>query len=257
MENFDAVIYGIIQGLTEFLPVSSSAHLALLPRFLSIKDPGAYFDLAMHLGTALSLIVYFFKDIRDEIKSMLSKDFSFFLNIFISLLGTFVLVLILKKMALTHGRSAGLIAINLMVFGILMFVFDRKDSGSFEPRKVFSWKRSLLIGLMQAIAIFPGVSRSGITLTACRAAGFRRKDALRYSFLLSLPVILGGGILESKEILKSGAQFDGMILFWGILSSFVVGILGVHFLMKVVEKIGLLPFTIYRLIVGVLLLTIV
>ncbi len=265
MSYIDAVIYGIIQGLTEFLPVSSSGHLALLPSLLTIKDPGVSFDLAMHIGTALAIMCYFYKDIISLLKnSLLLLDFKAELNdetrrslhMIIATFSTGAIALCLKGFAEHYGRSNSFIACNLVFFGILMWFSDVKFKES--DREVLvekgSWKKALLIGLFQSLALFPGVSRSGITLTTARFLSISRNEASKFSFLLSLPLIIGGAALKFPEIIRGNGAFDLSSCLVGVVVSFLVGLLTIHFFLKFIKRIGLLPFAIYRFIIAGLVL---
>ncbi|ATH08125.1 undecaprenyl-diphosphatase UppP [Halobacteriovorax marinus] len=263
----EASIYGIIQGLTEFLPVSSSGHLALLPSILTIKDPGVSFDLAMHLGTALAIMCYFHRDIYKliknaflllDFKSPMTSDKRSSLHMIIATFSTGVIALCLKDFAENYGRDNSFIAFNLVFFGALMWISDVKfkEREEGELLKKESWKSALLIGIFQSFALFPGVSRSGITLTTARFLSISRNEASRFSFLLSLPLIIGGALLKYPEIVKGNEAFNLMSCFMGVFVSFVVGLLTIHYFLKFIKKIGLLPFAIYRFIIALLVILI-
>jgi undecaprenyl-diphosphatase len=264
MDYLSVLYYGIIQGLTEFLPVSSSGHLALLPQFLNINDPGVVFDLAMHVGTACSIMIYFRKDlvrILTECLFLLKKDYikteqSFFtLNLLISTLVTFVFVMMTKKFAFAYGRSPNIIAFNLFFFGLLMLYFDKK--GTLNKTKYMFQKvdylKASLIGLCQAMAIFPGVSRSGATLTISRALGLSRDESTRFSFLLSLPIIIGGFVFKLPELMHGSENFNLSICLSGIFISFVVGLITIHFFLIFIRSMGLWIFSIYRVFLAIIL----
>jgi len=261
MNEFWAIVYGIIQGLTEFLPVSSSGHLALLPRFAKFDDPGLVFDLAMHLGTALAVALYFYKDLLRLIKNCLNFILpnktcdGFTKNFIIATFATGVLGLLLKSHAESFGRQGDIIAVNLIVFGILLFLADKwglSRENVMEDSK--SWKKAFLIGLLQVIAIFPGVSRSGITMTGGRILGLSKKESSSFSFLLSLPLIVAGAILKFKEIFETGESFNYSLCFIGIVVSFFTGYATIHFFLKLLKKIEFSYFMIYRIILGVAVL---
>lgn len=261
MNEWWATLYGFIQGLTEFLPVSSSGHLAIVPFFFELQDPGVVFDLMMHLGTAFAVIMYFWKDVKVllfEALLFLKRDFKgsgYFQNFAFATTGSFVLILMIKGLAFEYGRSPLVIAGNLMFFGILMFISDTKEDRGVDLTQKRDLKTSLIIGLSQSIAVFPGVSRSGITLTSSRFLGMGRVAASRFSFLLSLPVILGSAIFKLPEVLSGEATYvSASVILIGIISSFVFGLLTIHFFLKLISKIGLKSFTIYRLILGLILL---
>ncbi len=261
MDYIVSIIYGVVQGITEFLPVSSSGHLALLPHFLGVKDPGVFFDLSMHLGTAIAVTLYF----RDEIlrlimgffslvlnpkKSINDPDRPFVLNMLIATIATFVLVLALKP--LQDGdwaRQPIVISINLVLCGLLMYLADRWGKSNFPSLKdKFSFFPSLMIGFAQALAIFPGVSRSGATLSAARALGLSRKRAGEFSFILSLPIIFGGFLIELWGHRHDTLAFDYHQMIVGLMVSFFVGLITIHFFLKLISRMGLLPFFIYRVI---------
>jgi len=269
MSFLTAIIYGVIQGLSEFLPVSSSGHLALLPYFMAFQDPGVLFDLCLHLGTAGAVLWYF----RERILGLLSvlgpaiidfrvqNDRLNFLRNFILATGASVVSILLLKPLSAYGRGPWMIMLNQVVFGLVLWmadIYQRKqthvEAGYFE--RALRWKVAVFIGVAQAIAIFPGVSRSGITLSAAFFMGIDRSQAGAFSFLLSLPIIIAGVLVEIPDIAlaaKAG-QFDLTVLCVGVVTSFVVGLITIHFFMKLIARIQLVWFTGYRLaLAGVLL----
>ncbi len=267
MSSFEAIIYGIIQGLSEFLPVSSSGHLALLPYVMKIQDPGVVFDLMMHLGTAFAVITYFRKDILSYIRALNPGlvDFKqgsptqwFVRNFILATFVSVILIILLIPLA-KLARDPNIIVFNLMFFGAILWIADeynhRKSDLLESPMESgLQLKLALLIGAAQAIAIFPGVSRSGITLSMALVLGMRRKDAGAFSFLMSLPIIMAGILKEIPDLIHSGGE-KLSVLFWGIFSSFVIGWLTVHFFMKLIGKIRLGYFSVYRWILAILMLT--
>ncbi len=264
MDLISATIYGVIQGLTEFLPVSSSGHLAILPYFLKIEDPGLVFDIAMHLGTALAVAIYFYKDIIELLKALIRWDredpkFFFAINMIISTIVTVTVVLAMKKFALTFGRAPYLIAFNLVLFAIIMYFADRKKiklNDDYMESRV-NKKIAFSIGFAQSLAIFPGVSRSGITLTMARMLGLSRVAATRYSFLLSLPIILGAFIFKVSDFFKSDLTFDIASCFWGGIFSFLVGILTIHLFLKFISRVGLGVFSLYRIALAIIIILLI
>lgn len=257
-----ALFYGLIQGISEFLPISSSGHLALIPYFMNLKDPGVIFDLIMHLGTAFAVIFYFWRELKELFSQMYSfvirdsgRDTSFFKNFTISTIGTLLFIVLFKKTAFEYGRHPLFIGINFVVFGILMYLADRREEKDIDLTKVTRIKHALLIGVAQSLAIFPGVSRSGITLTVARSLKINRIQASRYSFLLSLPIIIGSIIFKLPEILDGSAvSIDPIIMIAGIAFSFIFGIVTIHFFLKLIARVGLGYFMIYRVIVGAILI---
>jgi undecaprenyl-diphosphatase len=261
MSEYWALFYGFIQGVSEFLPVSSSGHLALIPYFFELKDPGVIFDLLMHLGTAVAVILYFRKEVKRLIIEGLSLVFKrdvvntvFCQNFLVATAFSFLLILLIKDFALANGRAPVIIGINFIFFGVLMFIADRRVGGDLDLTKVSGFKKAIIIGLSQSLAIFPGVSRSGITLTTSRYLGMNRVEASRFSFLLSLPVILGSIVFKLPEIISGQATPVSIsIILIGVISSFIFGIVTIHFFLKVISKLGLGYFSVYRVLVGSLL----
>jgi undecaprenyl-diphosphatase len=267
MDYISSTLYGLIQGLSEFLPVSSSGHLALLPHFLEIKDPGVFFDLTMHVGTGFAVGLYF----RREVMAMLSAFIQFFIfrkkhpshflmmNSLIATVSSLIVIVALLKFNLNDlTRTPKWIASNLIIFGILMFFIDKfcmrtkkNFEGSSHP------KEAIFIGLLQAMAIFPGVSRSGITLTGARGLGLNRHNSTRFSFLLSLPIIFGGFVLKLPEAIQSSNLFSLEHCLIGGLVSFAFGLISIHYFLKFIERIGLGPFALYRVVIGVIILLVV
>jgi len=264
MDYYSSSLYGLIQGLSEFLPVSSSGHLALLPHFLNINDPGVFFDLTMHVGTGLAVGLYF----RKEVMAMSVAFIQFFIfrkkhpshflmiNSLVATISSLIIILILLKFGLNdYTRTPKWIAFNLIVFGLLMFVIDKfckRTKKNFEGSSHII--QAAFIGVLQAIAIFPGVSRSGITLTGARGLGLNRHNSTRLSFLLSLPIIFGGFILKLPEALQSNNPFSLEHCLAGGLVSFAFGLISIHYFLKFIERIGLGPFSLYRIFIGVVIL---
>ena len=252
------VVYGVVQGLTEFLPVSSSGHLALLPSMLNFSDPGVAFDLWLHVGTALAIIVYFFKDLKPLVfelpnlfnRSHQSNSKNLLINLITATAISFIFVVLFKFFSSEENRTPLNISINLIVFGLLMWLSDYlgkvRTGLGFTHLQI---RNSLLIGIFQAIAVFPGVSRSGITLTIARYLGIPRQEAANFSFILSLPIVIGGMAIKIPELIKSNS-FDLSLMIVGLIVSFVVGILSIHFFLKVIKRLGLGIFCFYRIILA-------
>ena len=266
MDYWDALIYGLIQGATEFLPVSSSGHLALLPGLLDLQDPGVAFDLLMHLGTALAVVVYFRSEVRGLLGAGLAllgrrkhPKLAWLKNFILSTFFSVILILCLENLAAHYGRGPTLVALNLIFFGIVMWLADR--FGGVKGRDLCQREGALgaiAIGLAQALAIFPGVSRSGVTLIMGRLLGMGRRQATRYSFLLSLPIIFAGVLRELPALLRGEAEGVGLgVALLGILFSFALGMLAIHYFLKWIERFGLAPFAFYRVVLGGVILSIV
>ncbi len=263
MGLFPAILYGVIQGLTEFFPVSSSAHLVLLPGILHIQDPGLFFDLSMHVGTALAVGVYFWKDLKECILSLvkiiINKNIAegpFAANIILTTLFSIVIILLLKHTAEFYGRNPTIIVFNLVFFGLFMGLVDHimgRRASSFSLKTVVSIKQTFWIGLFQAVSIFPGVSRSGNTLTICRLLGLDRKEATRYSFVLSLPLIIGGFFYKLFDT-RETATFLWKELLIGTSVSFIMGFVSIHYFFKIITSIGPWVFTFYRILLAVIII---
>ncbi|MEH0741949.1 undecaprenyl-diphosphate phosphatase [Vibrio cholerae] len=258
MSYFEAFILALIQGLTEFLPISSSAHLILPSAILGWDDQGLAFDVAVHVGTLAAVIIYF----RQEVVTLLS---SFFASIFraerskeaklawMILLATIpacIFGLLMKDIIEIYLRSAWVIATTTIVFGLLLWWVDKTATLADDEYQA-GWKKALFIGLAQAMAMIPGTSRSGATMTAALYLGFTREAAARFSFLMSIPIILlAGGYLGLKLVISGEPIHTGFLL-TGIVTSFVSAYLCIHFFLKLISKMGMTPFVIYRLLLGV------
>lgn len=266
MSLIEAVVYGLIQGLSEFLPVSSSGHLALLPHVMKIDDPGVVFDLMMHFGTGLAVITYFRKDIFKYARTITPSLVNFktgssdqwFVRNFIFSTFVSVLFIVLFMPISKMARDPQFIIINLSVFGALLWFadyFNQKKTSLLDSPMTTSFQMKIagLIGLAQAFAIFPGVSRSGITLTVALLLGMKRKEAGSYSFLLSLPIIFAGILKEVPDLMKTQDNSSLLVLVTGVVTSFIVGWATIHFFMKLIGKIQLGYFAVYRWIIAILM----
>lgn len=258
---FQAIFLGIVQGLTELLPISSSAHLTVLPwLFWGVEDIGA-FDVALHAGTLLAIGIFFFKDWIDLLVGAYKTTFKkeknrngtmFWYLVLATIPGGilgFLLDDILDGFIATQGviMAMTIIAIALIVLGIVLYIADKK-SKSVVKYEEMTLKQTFLIGLSQALAFIPGVSRSGITMTTARMMGVDRESAAKYSFMLSAPIVLGAVILKLSDFVFSPAFFAG------VFASFLVGILVIKFLLKYLQKGSFKAFAIYRVIFGLLIL---
>ena len=256
MTVFQAIILGIVQGLTELLPISSSAHLNIIPWILNWQMPES-FDVALHLGTLLAITLFFFKDwlalfkggYDQVVKKKKSTEGRLFWYIVIVTIPTGIVSLILDKISgmicETFGIEMILIAVALIVLGIVLYVVDKKSKSEVTLENM-TFKQSFLIGLSQAIAAaFPGTSRSGITMTVARALKLDRESAAKYSFLLSTPIILAAVLVSIKDF-----EFTLAFLI-GVLASFLSGILVIKFLLNYLKKGSFKGFAIYRVIVGI------
>ncbi|WP_025733998.1 undecaprenyl-diphosphate phosphatase [Carnimonas nigrificans] len=261
MDVLHTIALAIIQGLTEFLPVSSSAHLILPSRLLGWPDQGIAFDIAVHIGTLLAVLLFFYRDIA-AITAGWCRRITGGAPSDESNLGWAIIIATLPIMLVgepwshwvePYMRSTLVIAASTIVFGLVLWWADRRDARQ-RTMAEMNWKSALAIGLAQILALIPGTSRSGITLTAGLMLNFSREAAARFSFLLSIPTILAAALLKSAEMASEGGPHDWGAMLLGALVSFVAGLLCIKAFMALIQRVGLLPFVIYRLLLGVLLL---
>jgi len=256
MTILQAIVYGIVQGITEFLPVSSTAHLVLVPWLFGWEDPGAAFDVALHLGTAAAVIIYFYKDWLRLISAGLTRPKSidgklFWLIVLATIPGALFGVVLSKY--LENFRNLALIGVMLIIMGIVLYEADKIGKKN-HNLKDMSPKRSIIIGLSQVFAIIPGVSRSGVTLSAGRLMGMDRESIAKFTFLMSTPIILGDGLYHAKNLLHT--HIESAPFFTALLVSAVVGMLCINFLLNYLKKKGLGIFALYRLVLGTLIIVI-
>lgn len=271
MDIIQALILGIVQGLTELLPISSSAHLNLFPWLFNWGEMSASFDVALHIGTLFAILVFFFKDwinlikggYKQIIKKEKSTDGKIFWYIVIATIPAGILSLVLDKISgkiIEMSSNAFkidqisvemmLIAVALIVMGIILYIVDKKSKSNIEYKDI-TLKQSILISISQAIAAaFPGVSRSGITMTVGRGMGIDRESVAKYSFLLSTPIVAAAALYEMKHFV-----FD-LSFFVGIIVSFIVGLFVIKFLLNYLKKGSFKIFAIYRVILGIVIMAI-
>ena len=259
-----AIILGTIQGLTEFLPISSSAHLNVFPWIFGWSKISESFDVALHLGTLLAICVFFFKDWINLIKGGMKKVFKkedsldgkIFWYLVIATIPAGIVSLVLDKLSEyligdNLNLEMGLIAIALIVLGIVLYIVDKKSESKIKYEEI-TLKQSILIAVSQALAAaFPGVSRSGITMTIARLLKIDRESAAKFSFLLATPIIAAAVLVNITEFAFS------IPFLMGILASFLVGLFVIKFLMNYLKKGSFKIFAIYRIILGVIILSIV
>jgi undecaprenyl-diphosphatase len=250
---------GLVQGLGEFLPISSSAHLVLVPWLFKWNDPGLTFDIALHIGTLIAVAIYFWKDwlnlITKGLTNIRSTDGRLFWYLVVATIPGAVMGFLLEKKAETIFREPVLIATMLILLGVLLYWADRRGVKNIEMNRI-TFKTSLLIGLSQALAIIPGVSRSGITMTMGLSMGLTREGAARFSFLLAAPIIFGAALVK-LPFLISHPSVVNINFITGILVSFITGILSIGFLLRYIQTRNFLPFVWYRFILGSLVMVIV
>lgn len=257
MDTFQIIVLALIQGLTEFLPISSSAHLILPAQLFNWQDQGLTFDVAVHIGSLLAVMIYF----RYEIKTLLVAWIQSIVNkqktaesslawwIIIATIPAVVIGFLLKDLVENYLRGPGVIAVTTVIFGLLLWFADKVSRNELSEYQT-GWRKALLIGFSQAMALIPGTSRSGITITAALLLGLKREAAARFSFLMSIPVILGAAMLMGKDIVNEGYVIDYQALILGAFVSFLAAYACIYLFLKMISRIGMMPFVIYRLALG-------
>lgn len=256
MNILQAIVYGMVQGITEFLPVSSTAHLVIIPWLFGWQDPGIAFDVALHLGTAAAVIIYFFKDWLRLISAGLTNPKSgdgklFWLIVLATIPGGLFGVILSRYME--SFRNPAVIGVMLIIMGVILYLSDKTGKNTHHLGDMNA-KRSIAIGLSQVFAIVPGVSRSGITLSAGRLLGMDRESIAKFTFLMSTPIILGDGLYHAKNLLHM--HIDAVPFLTALVVSAAVGILCISFLLGYIKKKGLGVFAVYRFSLGVLIIAI-
>lgn len=257
-----AVVYGIVQGLGEFLPISSSGHLVLVPWLFGWSDPGLQFDVALHIGTLISLLAYFGRDftmlLRAGVTSIVERRIGddpkrrLAWGIAVGSVPAAIVGVLLEDIVETHFRSPVLIGTTLVVLGVTLYAVDRLAPLG-KSLESLTLRDKVLIGVAQACALVPGVSRSGATITAARALGATRDTAARFSFLLSAPVVLGAGLFKLDDMLRVGIDAPFLA---GVATSGLVGYLAIRALLLYVRTRSYLVFVCYRIALGATIFTV-
>ena len=260
MSWFHLIVLALIQGLTEFLPISSSAHLILPSKLLGWPDQGPLIDVMAHFGSLFAVLLYFRRDVADILSGTidllqrkLNTNSVLALNLILSTPPALIAGFILAKTGADDAmRLLPVIAFTTIFFGVLLWVSDVKAKSD-KPVKDLTWGGAVILGLSQSLALIPGTSRSGITMTAGRTLGLSREAAARFSMLMSLPIIGAGGLYALLKLMTADAAEQSATLMNGLLVaglSFVTAYACIALFMKWVGRIGFLPFMIYRLILG-------
>lgn len=251
------IVLAIVQGITEFLPISSSGHLALVPAFTGWADQGQVTDVMVHVGSLFAVIVYFWKDVwklvlggLDLLRLRMNDNSRMAMYILLGTIPAVVIGLLIKQSGV-NLRTPHVIASTAIIFGVLMYVMDTFGD-RVKKMEDMTLKPALVIGLAQALALIPGTSRSGITMTAARYLGFERPEAARFSFLLGIPAIAGAGALVTAEVISSGASIP-MDAIYAAMLTFVAALFAIAALMAIVKRTSFLIFVIYRIALGLLL----
>ncbi|TMM47646.1 undecaprenyl-diphosphate phosphatase [Colwellia ponticola] len=264
MSTLEIIILALLQGLTEFLPISSSAHLILPSQILGWQDQGLAFDVAVHVGTLLAVVMYFRKEVSvmavawlgtvgvGPEKGQASFDGKLAWWILLATIPAGLFGLLGKDFIEAHLRSALVIALTTLLFGFLLGFADVKAGHRTEhkPMEKLGFKGAMLIGLAQAVALIPGTSRSGITMTIGLMLGLSRDNAARFSFLLSIPAITMAGSYLTLKLVLSSEAVDWFAMGLGSLIAFISAYACIHYFLILLEKLGMMPFVIYRLLLG-------
>lgn len=260
LDYLQTIFLALVQGITEFLPISSSAHLILPFDILGWEDQGLAFDVAVHLGTLTAVIAYFWRDLISlafglghTLSGKQNTEGRLAIHLIIASLPIVAAGFTLKSLVEGELRSASVIAVATIVFGIVLWIADRRSKRNLEESAMV-WQHALMIGIAQCLALIPGTSRSGITMTAALALGYTRQSASRLSFLLSVPTILGASVLILRDLLEANSVVRWDHLATGAILSGITAYLCIRFFLSFIDRIGFLPFVVYRLVLGFALL---
>jgi len=253
MDTLQLILLSVVQGLTEFLPVSSSAHLVLLSEFLGEEDQGIIFDVGVHFGTLMASLVYFRSDLKKMIINLgshkfLSKENNLTANLIIAVIPILLLGFLLRDFVNLNLRNSEVIAYATIIFGILLYTAQLRKGK--EDLDSVNLKQALIIGLFQCLALIPGTSRSGITITAGLFLGLSATAASRFSFLLAIPTIGAIALAELIRVSFIDITDNGTELSIALIISFLVAYISIDMFLKLIDRIGFTPFVIYRLLLG-------
>jgi undecaprenyl-diphosphatase len=261
MDITQTITLALIQGLTEFLPVSSSAHLVILPKFLEWPDQGLAFDVVLHFATLCAIIFYYryslvslTKDFYDSIATRKIQGESMLAwGIILGTIPVGIVGLLFRESIELNLRSYQVVAFATIFFGLLLGFSEWLHRTLNKSREYISGSDILIVGCFQALALIPGTSRSGITITAALLIGLSRALSIKYAFLLSIPVIALATLLKTFDLVKDKNQVDWSLLFIGFIVALITSYFTIFFFIRLVERIGFLPFVIYRILLGALL----
>jgi undecaprenyl-diphosphatase len=262
LSTIDSIILGIVQGLTEFLPISSSGHLIIARELLNIEQTGGLaFDAILQLATACTVLLYFRKDIWDLVLNVFKKirdpqKTKLTLALVIGTIPAIIFGLLLQDYMDTVFRNPALVSLTLIIGAGIMFYADKVLEKRTVPAENLTFKKGLIVGLFQALALVPGMSRSGMSISGGYFLGLSKETAVRFSFLLSIPIIVGSGLLKVKDIIQDpsliGGQYTTLIL--GAITAFVFGWFAIDFLLKFLKTNSFKGFVIYRIVLASLLM---
>ena len=246
----EIIILSIIQGATEFLPVSSSSHLIIFSNFLNFQNQSLSIDVSLHIGSFLAVIIFFYKDVLNFINE---KDI-FFKIILSSVPVVLVGFFLVETNLISKLRNIKVIGWMTLIFGIILYLSDRFRLDN-ELKKDFNFKSAITIGLFQVLSLVPGVSRSGIAISAARILKFKRYDSTKISFLLSIPILGAISIFGIKNLVETNSLEFTMINIFSVLISFFISFITIKFFLNYVQKFDLKIFVIYRIVLGIILLS--
>ena len=257
------IVLAIVQGVTEFLPISSSGHLIIVPQVMHWQDQGLVVDVMTHIGTLFAILIYFWRDVwnitrgaLELVKGKVTGEGKLAIYILLATIPAVAFGLFLKKFGFGDlERNVAVVAWNTILYGILMLIADMVGPQE-RTIKNMTLGSALIIGVAQALALIPGTSRSGVTMTAGRFLGFTRPDAARFSFLLGIPAIAGAGVLTVGDALASGESITMDAVYCAILT-FFAGLAAIAFLMALIKRVSFLPFVLYRMVLGGFLLVMI
>ena len=253
MDTLQLILLSVVQGLTEFLPVSSSAHLVLLSEFLGEEDQGIIFDVGVHFGTLMAALFYFRSDLKKMINNLgshkfLSKENNLTTSLIIAVIPILLSGFLLRDFVNLNLRNSEVIAYATIIFGILLYIAQiRKGKENLDS---VNYKQALIIGLFQCLALIPGTSRSGITITAGLFLGLSATAASRFSFLLAIPTIGAIALAELIRVSFIDITENGTELSVALIISFLVAYISIDIFLRLIDRIGFTPFVIYRLLLG-------
>lgn len=255
MQLYHAIILGIVQGLTELLPISSSAHLWAVPYLFAWPEQSLAFDTALHFGTAIAVIAYFWADWKKILQNTFAKEKNaeypknFFWQILVATIPAGIVGVLIEKSVETALQKPLIIATTMSVFGLILWLVDKFVKSS--KKTVVNFSDSFVIGCAQCLALIPGISRSGITLIAARSLGYNREKSARFSFLIGTPAILGAFLFEARKLTHADLNLP---FFAGVLFAAIFGFLAIKFLLNYLKKGNFAVFAVYRFVFAIIIL---
>lgn len=261
MDIYQAIVLAIVQGVSEFLPISSSAHLILVPEILGWPDQGLAFDVAVHLGTLIAVVAFLKREMLLIVPAWFKGWNGFAWDahgklgwlLVIATIPVGLVGLLAMDFIQDNLRSAMVIAASTLLFGLLLGWADRGGEKNQLAMQQLTWRSTLLVGCAQALALIPGTSRSGITMTAMLALGFTRQAAARFSFLMAVPAIALPGLLKGAELANSASATEWLPLLTGVAVSALLAFTCMNLFMRFIQRVGMLPFVVYRVVLALLI----